>query len=367
MKTYAVLFSIMSIGYLLGRVRFFGVGLGTSALLIVALFFGHFGFELPLMIRNIGLICFVTSVGLIAGPSFFRNIRKNAAAYICTGIAIVLTGAVLCSAVIFLSEIPAPLVIGLFAGSATSTPGLAAATEATGDILSSIGYGIAYPFGIISIVLFVQVIPRLYGQSRYETDHQSVEKEVKKEQGISIDRFGFFPFSLTVLVGLLIAEINIPLSEKASFNMGMAGGPLISGLLFGHIRKIGRLSLKVNGNTLNTIREFGLALFLSGAGIEAGRGFLDTVSQYGIILLLLGVLFSIVPTLSGFFLAKRVFRLELFDALGCVCGGQTSTPALGALIETSGSDQIASSYAAAYPVALITVIVSVQILAMLYQ
>ena len=82
-------------------------------------------------------------------------------------------------------------------------------------------------------------------------------------------------------------------------------------------------------------------------------------------MLFFGILFTIIPTIVGFLLATKVFKLDVFDALGCVCGGQTSTPALGALIEVSGSDLIANSYAAAYPAALISVIICVQILSLI--
>jgi len=365
MNSFMILFSIMALGYLLGRVRFFGIGLGTSALLIIALFFGHFGLQLPSIIRNMGLICFVTAVGFIAGPTFFRNFKRNALAYIVVGVAIVVTGAVLCAAVILLSNIPVPLAIGLFAGSATSTPGLAAATDATGSVLSSIGYGIAYPFGVIGIVMFVQIIPKIFKQKKYELKDIDVGKDDESKEGISLDRYGFFSFSTAALLGLLIAEISIPLSKGISFSIGMAGGPLISGLLFGHIGRIGSISVKIDKKILNVLREFGLALFLSGAGIEAGQGFIKTVMEYGTILLFFGILFTIIPTIVGFLLATKVFKLDVFDALGCVCGGQTSTPALGALIEVSGSDLIANSYAAAYPAALISVIICVQILSLI--
>lgn len=367
MNVFIYLFLILTIGYLVGRIKIFGLSLGTSAILTVALCFGHFGVTIPSEVKNIGLICFVTSIGFIAGPTFFRNFKKNAISYIIVGISIVLMGALLCALIVAFTDIPVSLAIGLFVGAATSTPGLAAAVEVTGDALSSIGYGIAYPFGVIGIVLFVQIIPELLKLEKYvPKDNEEESKQVIKNLFI-VDRFGFFPFSVAVVLGLLLAKLNIPLPGGMSFNLGTAGGPLISGLILGHFGKIKNISIRVNKNTTSIIRELGLALFLSGAGTEAGKGFIETISNYGIILVPIGILFTIIPTFVGFLLATKVFRLETYDALGCVCGGQTSTPALGALIEVSGSDEIASSYAASYPAALMCVVLSVQILAMIFR
>lgn len=57
--------------------------------------------------------------------------------------------------------LPTALSIGIMTGALTSTPGLAAALEATGDSIASVGYGIAYPFGVLAVVLFVQLLPKI--------------------------------------------------------------------------------------------------------------------------------------------------------------------------------------------------------------
>lgn len=151
----------MTIGYLLGRVKVKGLSLGTSGILLAALVLGHFGFVVSPDIKNIGLACFVTAVGIIAGPTFFENFKKGALQYIFLGFLTIGIGAAVCVAVIKISGLPTPLALGLLNGALTSTPGLAAALEATGDPIASVGYGIAYPFGVLGVVLFVQVLPTL--------------------------------------------------------------------------------------------------------------------------------------------------------------------------------------------------------------
>jgi putative transport protein len=156
-----VVFSIAVLGYLLGSVSVKGLSLGTSGVLIVALVFGHFNLTVPKVLQDIGLISFVTAVGFIAGPGFFRGFQKKALSFIGLGVLIILVGALTCVAVIKLAGIPTDLSVGMMSGALTSTPGLAAAIEATGDQMASVGYGIAYPFGVVGVVLFVQIIPKL--------------------------------------------------------------------------------------------------------------------------------------------------------------------------------------------------------------
>ena len=68
----------------------------------------------------------------------------------------------------------------------------------------------------------------------------------------------------------------------------------------------------------------------------------------------------------GYFVAKHLLRLPLLNTLGSITGGMTSTPALGALIKTAGSDDVASSYASTYPIALICVVLASQFLLLLF-
>ena len=164
MDTLVLLFLIAALGYALGAISIKGFSFGSSGVLLVALVFGHYGLEVPALLRNFGLVAFVTAVGFIAGPVFFENFKKRATAYVIIGFVTILIGAAVCVAVIKLGHIPVPLAVGLMTGALTSTPGLAAAVEATGDATASVGYGIAYPFGVLGVVFFVQIVPKLKGQ-----------------------------------------------------------------------------------------------------------------------------------------------------------------------------------------------------------
>ncbi len=390
------MFAIIFIGYLIGKINVKGVSLGTAAIFIVALVFGHFkgvfvgyeGHEGSIagwaeklgtidtwfkIIQNIGLILFVTSVGLIAGPTFFKNLKKNAKSYILLGLLIIASGSLVTALVtILVPKMTSAMAVGLMSGALTSTPAFAAAQGALegSEFYSEIavGHAVAYPFGVIGVVLFVQIIPRLL---KANMDHErsllAPVGDFDGEKSIStklftLDKFGCGAFALTVMVGLLLGSITIPLPGGSSFSLGATGGPLIMGLIFGHFGHLGKLDLKVKEHLLSIFQEFGLVLFLIGAGIEGGAAFVDTLKVYGGLLFVWGALMTIVPLLVGFFFAKYVLKLSLLNNLGSITGGMTSTPALGALIQSSGTSNVASAYAATYPIALVSVVLASQFL-----
>ena len=139
-------FAITAVGYALGRITIKGVSLGTAGVFIVALVFGCFFYKnldaqltgytknALKIIENIGLILFVSSVGFIAGPKFFSNMKKNFKSYVLLGLVIILTGGVCAALCILIGksmgenvEQLSAMVSGLFAGALTSTPAFSAA------------------------------------------------------------------------------------------------------------------------------------------------------------------------------------------------------------------------------------------------
>lgn len=370
-----IIFAIAVLGYLLGSITIKGLSLGTSGILLVALVFGHFELTVPKVVQDIGLVSFVTAVGFIAGPGFFRNFKKKALSYVLLGIAIILAGGITCVAVIKLANIPTSLSVGMMSGALTSTPGLAAAIEATGDNMASVGYGIAYPFGVVGVVLFVQLIPKIL---RIDMDkerlrlaesngqQQSAETAVAKKTYKQLDSFGLCAFALAAVLGYLLGKIAIPLPGGAHFSLGTSGGPLLAGLVMGHFAHVGPVAIDVPKKTLDVVREVGLALFLMGAGTGAGKGFLAILGQYGVVLFLLGAVMTIVPMILGYILATKVFKIDVLNALGSICGGMTSTPALGTLITVTKTEAVAVAYAATYPLALIMVVLCCEFIPVLF-
>lgn len=388
MDSLLAIFLIAVIGYLLGAVKIKGLSLGTSGVLIVALVFGHFGVEIPAVVRNFGLVLFVGAVGMIAGPVFFRNFKKKVYAFLIMGVLIVVVGALSTVIAGKALNVRFDLAIGIFTGALTSTPGLAAATEATTAVLAAqgsdaaslatVGYGIAYPFGVVGVVLFVQLYPKIVGcnvekatQQLHESLHGADFGDAEEGTGTAVsykqfDPFGLLPLSLALALGILLGKVTIPLPGGMSFSLGTAGGPLFTGLIIGHFGHIGKFSLTAPPSTLKVLREFGLCLFLLGAGTDAGAGFVEVLMEQGPKLFLLGVLVTLIPMIVACVFAKILLKLDTLTTLGSICGGMTSTPALGALISLCKSEDVAASYAATYPFALVCVVIGSQLMAILW-
>ena len=160
-SSYFALFLIVALGFILGRINFKGISLDVSAVIFIALLFGHFGVIIPKELGNFGLVLFIFTIGMQAGPGFFTSFKAKGKVLAVLTLLIVLTAALTGVGFKYLLDIDTPSVVGLIAGALTSTPGLAAAIDATGSPSSSIAYGIAYPFGVIGVILFVKLLPKI--------------------------------------------------------------------------------------------------------------------------------------------------------------------------------------------------------------
>ena len=384
-------FLIAALGYLLGRITIKGVSLGTAGVFIVALLFGAFFYN-PLVeqlkvggttyvtnalkiVENLGLILFVTAVGFIAGPNFFGDFKRNFKSYIVLGLLIIIVGGLSCAACIIfdnkvygrdLEEVSAMLV-GLLSGSLTSTPAFSAAkATVTSDSLEAIvavGHGIAYLYGVVGVVLFVQLVPK-FCKANMEDERKKLSeanpempsKLTGKE--LEFDSLGFCVFSIAAVLGVLLGSFKF-----GNFSLTTTGGCLLLSLVLGHFAKIGNISITPTEGTLKVFRELGLMLFLIGAGIAGGAEF---VKYFEWVYFIYGIIMTMVPMIIGFIFAKYVLKINLLNNLGSICGGMTSTPALGTLISTAGTEKVAGAYASTYPIALISVVLVSQILILMF-
>ncbi len=177
---YVSFFIIVAGGILLGKIKIKGISLDISAIIFVALLFGHFGVVMPDIFQKIGLIFFIYSVGVQAGPGFFESFKKDGIKLISIAAIGVISGAIVASLSAYFLDIDFKLAVGLYTGAMTSTPGLAAAIESTNSTLASIGYGIAYPFGVLAVILFVKISPKIFKVSIKE-EERKYEEEVKAD------------------------------------------------------------------------------------------------------------------------------------------------------------------------------------------
>lgn len=369
MKELLIIFLIMVLGYALGHINFFGLKFGASAILIVALFFGHFGFEVPKFLASLGLVLFLAPIGLMAGPSFVANIKKNGLSFLAISFITVAIGGVLIVLVSKFFDIDLALSMGLATGAMTSTSMLGTVKSLTSSNLPGVGYGIAYAFGVVGVVLIVQLIPRILKVDVEEENKKLIlpkdnANTVKKDfvNLIDFEKNGLFAIALASTLGILLGSIKIPIGN-VSLSLGAGGGSLIAGLVLGHYGRLGRINLVVSNDRLALVRDLGLAFFLLESGVSAGTGFVEVVSQYGIKLFFAGVILTLVPALISLFISYRVFKLPLFAALGATTGSMTSAPSLGALLQvTNGDDKVSSFYAATQPTATVMMVFLPQII-----
>lgn len=175
--SYFAFFTIVALGFLLGRIKIKGISLDISAVIFVALIFGHFGVIIPKDFQSIGLVLFIFTIGIQAGPSFFEAFKSQGKKLIIMATTLILSAGLTTVGVVKLFDLDMNAGIGLLTGALTSTPGLAAAIEATGSPLASISYGVAYPFGVIGVILFVSLYPRIF-----KIDIKKAEEEHEKEK-----------------------------------------------------------------------------------------------------------------------------------------------------------------------------------------
>ncbi len=159
---YFVLFLIITLGIVIGNIRYRGVSLDLSAVIFVALLLGHFGFMVPEVFQTIGLLFFIFTIGIQAGPGFFDAFKKFGRKLLILCLILVGSAAGISLLLIKALEIETYLGVGIFNGALTSTPGLAAAIDITGSPLASIGYGVAYPAGALLAILVIHILPLVF-------------------------------------------------------------------------------------------------------------------------------------------------------------------------------------------------------------
>ncbi len=515
-----VLFIIIFLGIALGSIKIYGLNLGLSGVLFVALVAGHMGLNIPGGVGTLGLALFVYCVGLSAGNRFFSAIAKQGSKLAVLSILIVATGTFFTWVCGEWFGVSSGIASGIFAGACTSTPALAAATEGLGihSGEASIGYGIAYPFGVIGVVLFVQLLPRLLKidlnneakklkashevkivaklvsihqpnldgkniadcklldglhctitrivkdnrlcplspddcfseglkvlvvgnsdtiqhditflgeqcENPYALDTQKERRKLLltnknyagkklrelrtlKTNGVIISRvsrlgFTFVPNGDTVLerndvltvvgspenlnkyeeiighrgqamnqtdllslgfglaLGIILGMVEFGIPNGPSISLGIAGGPLIMALILGHFGKVGPIVGYIPRPTRLLLQDLGLVFFLANAGITGGADLVETVAKQGSTVFLMGVIVTLSAMVVGYIVGMKVFKMNILECLGGICGGMTSTPALGAIASKTDSQAPVVSYATAYPIALILMTVGAKLL-----
>ena len=199
------LFLIVALGFMLGRIKIKGLSLDVSAVIFIALLFGHFGVIIPKELGNFGLVLFIFTIGIQAGPGFFDSFRSKGKTLILITMLIICSACLTAVGLKYAFDIDTPSVVGLIAGALTSTPGLAVAIDSTNSPLASIAYGIAYPFGVIGVILFVKLLPKIM---RVDLDKEARRLELERRSGFPELTTCIFRVTNQAVFGRTLAQIN---------------------------------------------------------------------------------------------------------------------------------------------------------------
>ncbi len=366
-----MIFAVIALGNLLGRIRIHGVALGTAGVFLVGLLFGHLGVSIPASIQSMGIAMFMAAVGLSAGPGFPERIKKSGLSYFILCICVAATGAAVCKTIIAVVGLDAPLAVGIMTGAFTTSPGFAAAKDAVAAdaaavVQAAAGYGIAYPVGVVCKVLYIQLLPQLLHVDMAK-ERELIKLDKKDDDAgaiqklLRIDKLGMFPLALAICGGMLLGSVRLAI-PGGSFSLGSTGGPLICGLVLGCLGHIGPVDMKLSPNLTASCKEIGVSLFFVGAGTEGGKGIAAVLQQYGIVAVLCGFLCALIPLTIGYLLFRFVFKLPLLNGLAAMSASMTCTPSLAMLTQVAGTDDVAAAYATTYPIALIVLVLVVQLL-----
>jgi len=129
--------------------------------------------------RTFRPVLFIYSIGLQAGPGFLRSLKSSGLKLTIGALGIIATGFLTVLTAAWIFKFDASVAAGLFAGALTSTPGLAVAVEMAGSAGAPAAYGLTYFFGVIGVILFVQLLPKLMKISIAE-EEQMLNEEISK-------------------------------------------------------------------------------------------------------------------------------------------------------------------------------------------
>jgi len=351
-------------GIALGKIRVGGMSLGSSGALFTGLAIGALGGDVPKPFFDWNLVIFVASVGLLAARDILGVLRRYGMKFVALAVGVTGMGALTTFLLgSFVGSATPEMLAGAYVGAYTSSPGLGAALELSGgNPLVAAGFSVAYPFGVLAVVLFVQGAPHLFGidveQERRALGaqlHPGGEKSSSEEKDACLP-LSLLSFAFCLVAGILLGKISIPLGPFGHVGVGTSGGTLLMALFLGALGRFGPFDFRSGAGCLKTLREFSLLFFLAAAGIRAGEEAVVAFQSHGVLLALIGLGSGAAGILFGYFLGRKVWKMNWILLAGAISGAMTSTPGLGAAIDATGTEDCAAGYGGTYPVAILCMV-----------
>ena len=511
-------FLAIGLGYLVGQISIGSFSLGVGAVLFVGLALGALAPKAQITgpIGLIGLIMFLYGVGILYGRQFFEGMTGAAGRkYNFLAFVAVVVGLLVALGLGQMFGVRTGHTLGIFAGSMTSTATLQAALDVMGNKEPSIGYSVAYPFGVIGPILCIYFMTRLVGPKfppkepqmhmgeitlgpnwsnatyddlrrdlpsgvqgtmvrkngqnvipaanlllepgdgllviadrqdaisdaaarlgkldpgrivkdrsaldyirvfvgkaavvgvplaqlplpagfpvqllhvrRYDTDivptpdltlefgdrvgvlmppdRKNAIRQFFGDSVKSAAEFSYVSLGIGMVLGVLIGLIPIPIPGVGTVTLGIGGGPLIVALIAGKLRRTGPLLWVMPLPANIVLRNFGLALFLATVGVNAGQPFVKTVSETGLLLLLIGVAVLLATVVIVLMIGYYLMKIPFDDLLG-VASGATGNPAILVYsTRMAPTERPDIGYAMIFPSMTIVKVIAVQVVGLLF-
>ncbi len=287
------LFGVTGIGYLLGQIRLFGFRLGVAGVLFAGLAAGALGpdIALPSIVSTVGLILFIYSIGIQFGPNFVNPFRREGYR----------DNPHLLSATI----------TRLRRGDVDIVPDSDTRLE-SGDRVR-----------VLTAPANFDAVSTFFGDSirgTAETDFASV--------------------GLGMAMGVILGLIPLPLPGGVILRLGLAGGPLIAGLVLGRLQRTGPITWIIPMSANLTLRQIGLVLFQAGLGTRAGYGFLQTVRASGFQMIASGAIITAGVAMASLFIGHRLLHQPFEKVMGLTCAIHTEPASLAFASLISNSDAL---------------------------
>ena len=180
------------------------------------------------------------------------------------------------------------------------------------------------------------------------------------------------PNLLTIFIGILLGLLlgSIPFAfpgMSMPVKLGIAGGPIITGLLMGAFGPRLHLSIYMSRSANLMLRQLGLTIYLAGLGLSAGAGFFETVfSAEGLKWVGISIALAVVPVIMTAFIAARFFKTDYADNVGMLCGSMANPFALDYADPDGEGDDPAVAYATVYPAGIFLRVITAQIIILIF-
>lgn len=218
-----ILSIVIAIGLSLGKVKLFGISLGVTWILFVGIAASHFNLlidpSVMSFVKDFGLILFVFSLGLQVGPGFFSSFKKGGVKLNLLAVGLILMTALTTFLIQYISKTPMPTMVGVMSGAVTNTPGLGAAQQTLFDVTGvddstiAMGYAVAYPLGVVGVILVVIAMRALFrvdiNAEKEQIDKKNAAKDNAKKIAIEIRNEALFGKSIIEIDKLIDREFVV--------------------------------------------------------------------------------------------------------------------------------------------------------------